>query len=73
MIMRPATKSTRKVKNKAVASAVIASAIISYFAAYLRYFGVLFFGKGYLVARVPSKASVSSAIMKMRKPEPISA
>ena len=32
-------------------------------AAYLRYLGVLFLGKGHLRAQVPSKASVSSAMM----------
>lgn len=40
---------------------------MSNLAAYLRYFGVLSFGKGHLRAQVPSKASVSSATMKMIK------
>ena len=43
------------------------SANISNLAAYLRYFGVLFFGKGHLRAQVPSKASVSSAMINKMK------
>ena len=40
---------------------------MSNLAAYLRYFGVLFLGKGHLRAQVPSKASVSSATIKIIK------
>lgn len=43
------------------------SANISNLAAYLRYFGVLFLGKGHLRAQVPSKASVSSAMINRMK------
>ena len=43
------------------------SETISNWAAYLRYFGVLSFGKGHLRAQVPSKVSVSSAVRKMMK------
>ena len=40
---------------------------MSNWAAYLRYFGVLSFGKGHLRAQVPSKVSVSSAVRKITK------
>ena len=41
------------------------SETISNCAAYLRYLGVLSFGKGHLRAQVPSKASVNSAVRKI--------
>ena len=40
---------------------------MSNWAAYLRYFGVLSFGKGHLRAQVPSKVSVNSAVKKIIK------
>ncbi len=40
---------------------------ISNWAAYLRYFGVEFFGKGHFLAQVPSNISVMRARVKMIK------
>ena len=71
-MISPATKSTLKVKNMIIEKAIKASANMSYLAAYLRYFGVLFFGKGHLDAQVPSKASVNSPMIKIKKPVAIS-
>ena len=44
-----------------------ASETMSNWAAYLRYLGILFLGKGHLRAQVPSKVSVSSAVRKTMK------
>lgn len=66
----PATRLTWQTKKRNIATRSKTSVIMSYLAAYLRYFGVLFFGKGHFVAKVPSKASVSSARTKMRKAAP---
>lgn len=65
--MRPMSQLTLRVKKRTCAPASRTSANMSNFAAYLRYFGVLSLGNGHLRAQVPSKASVSSAIMKIVK------
>ena len=65
--MSPTIQLTRRAQNKTWPAASKTSETISNWAAYLRYFGVLSFGKGHLRAQVPSKVSVSSAVRKMIK------
>ena len=61
--MMPVIRLTRRVKNSTTAKASMPSASMSYLAAYLRYLGILFLGKGKWVAQVPSRASVISPII----------
>ena len=67
MTASPTGQLIRRVQKRTWPAASRTSETMSNWAAYLRYFGVLSFGKGHLRAQVPSKVSVSSAVRKIMK------